>query len=71
MRRAALERRPRLLRAFAIAVATEWLLLPVLIAAGVSNLQHSADAGGPALLPVAQLVGGLVFGAGWRSRAAV
>ena len=64
VRRAAFERRPRLLRAFAIAVAAQLLLLPVLIAAGVGNLERSADAGGPALLPVAQLVGGLVFGAG-------
>ena len=64
VRHAAFERRPRLLRAFAIAVAAQFLLLPLLIAAGVGNLEHSADAGGPALLPVAQLVGGLGFGAG-------
>ena len=53
-----------LLRAFAIAVATQLLLLPLLIAAGVGTLERNAVAGGPALLPVAQLVGGLVFGAG-------
>ncbi len=60
----ALERRPRLLRAIAIAVATQVLLLPLLIAAGIANVERSAQAGGPALLPVAQLVGGVGFGAG-------
>ena len=49
---------------FAIAVAAQLLLAPLLIAAGVGNLERSAEAGGPALLPVAQLVGGLGFGAG-------
>lgn len=64
LRRAAFERRPALLRAFAIAVAVQLLLLPLLIALGVGTLERSADAGGPALLPVAQVVGGLVFGTG-------
>jgi hypothetical protein len=64
LRRAAFERRPALLRAFAIAVAAQLLLLPLLIAAGVDTLERSAEAGGPALLPVAQLGGGLAFGAG-------
>jgi uncharacterized protein len=64
LRRAAFERRPALLRAFAIAVAAQLLLLPVLIAAGVDTLERSAAGGGPALLPVAQLAGGVVFGAG-------
>jgi uncharacterized membrane protein YedE/YeeE len=64
LRRAAFERRPALLRAFAIAVAAQLVVLPLLIAAGVGALRDSADAGGPALLPVAQLAGGLVFGAG-------
>jgi uncharacterized protein len=64
LRRAAFERRPALLRAFAIAVAAQLLLLPLLVAAGVDALRSSAEAGGPALLPVAQLAGGLVFGAG-------
>ena len=36
----------------------------MLIAAGVGTLDRNAAAGGPALLPVAQLVGGLAFGAG-------
>jgi uncharacterized protein len=64
LRQAAFERRPTVLRAFAIAVGAQLLLLPLLIAAGVGTLERSADGGGPALLPVAQLVGGLVFGAG-------
>ena len=64
VRRAVFERRPRVLRAFGIAVAAQLLLLPVLVAAGVDNLARATAAGGPALLPVAQLVGGLVFGAG-------
>jgi uncharacterized protein len=64
VRRAAFERRPCLLRAFAIAVATQLLLLPLLIAAGVDTLERNAATGGSALLPVAQLVGGLAFGAG-------
>ena len=64
LRRAAFENRPALLRAFAIAVAAQLLLLPLLIAVGVPTLERSADAGGPALLPVAQLAGGLAFGAG-------
>ena len=64
LRQAAFERKPVLLRAFAIAVAVQLLLLPLLIALGADTLERSADAGGPALLPVAQLAGGLVFGAG-------
>ena len=64
LRRAAFERRPALLRAFAIAVAAQLLLLPLLIALGVGTLERNADSGGPPLLPVAQLVGGLVFGTG-------
>ena len=64
VRRAAFERQPLVLRAFVIAVAVQLLLLPVLIAAGVGPLERSAHAGGPALLPFAQAVGGLVFGAG-------
>src|SRR5918993_127176 len=64
LRRAAFEDRPKLLRAFAFAVAAQLLLLPLLVAGGVTTLERSADAGGPALLPVAQLAGGLAFGAG-------
>jgi hypothetical protein len=64
LRRAAFERRPTLLRAFAIAVAAQLVVLPVLVAAGVDPLASSAGAGGPALLPAAQVAGGLIFGAG-------
>lgn len=64
LRRAAFERRPALLRAFATAVTAQLLLLPLLIALGVGPLERSAEAGGPALLPAAQVAGGLVFGAG-------
>jgi uncharacterized protein len=64
VRQAALERRPRLLRAFGIAVAAQLLLLPVLVAAGVDPLVRNAERGGLPLLPVAQVAGGLVFGVG-------
>jgi|SRR5215218_1927950 len=64
LRRAAFERRPTLLRAFAIAVAAQLLLLPILVAAGVDPLARATRAGGPVLLPVAQVLGGLCFGVG-------
>jgi uncharacterized protein len=64
VRQAAFERRPALLRAFAVAVAVQLLLLPGLVALGVDPLVRNADAGGLPLLPVAQVVGGVVFGAG-------
>jgi uncharacterized protein len=64
VRRAAFEGRFRILRIFAVAVAVQLLLLPVLEAAGVDPLERALDAGQPALLPVAQIVGGLVFGVG-------
>lgn len=64
LRHAAFERRPTILRAFGIAVAFQLLLLPLLVALGVGSLGRSAEAGGPALLPAAQLLGGLGFGAG-------
>jgi hypothetical protein len=64
LRRAAFERRPTLLRAFGIAVAAQLLLLPILVAAGVDPLARATRTGGPALLPVAQVVGGLCFGLG-------
>jgi uncharacterized protein len=62
--RHASERRPTLLRAFAIAVAAQLLLLPLLVAADVDPLERATGAGGPALLPVAQVAGGLCFGVG-------
>lgn len=64
LRRAAFEGRPAVLRAFAVAVALQLLLLPLLIALGVAPLERSAEAGGLGLLPLAQLAGGLVFGVG-------
>jgi uncharacterized protein len=64
LRRAAFERRPALLQAFAVAVAVQLLLLPGLMALGVDPLVRSAEAGGLPLLPVAQALGGAVFGAG-------
>jgi hypothetical protein len=64
LRCAAFERRPALLRAFAVAVAVQLLLLPALVALDVDPLVRSAEAGGLRLLPVAQVVGGVVFGAG-------
>jgi uncharacterized protein len=64
LRCAAFERRPALLRAFAVAVGVQLLVLPVLVALDVDPLARNADAGGLPLLPVAQMVGGLVFGAG-------
>ena len=64
VRQAALEHKPRLLRAFGLAVALQLLLLPVLVAVGVDPLARSAEAGGLPLLPVAQVLGGLTFGVG-------
>lgn len=57
LRRAAFEREPTVLRIFAIAVAIQLLLLPVLTQLGVAL----APVG---LFPVSQILGGLVFGAG-------
>jgi uncharacterized protein len=64
LRCAVFVRRPALLRAFAFAVAVQLLVLPVLVALDVDPLARNAEAGGLPLLPVAQVVGGLVFGAG-------
>jgi uncharacterized membrane protein YedE/YeeE len=64
VRRGVFERRFRILRVFAVAVAVQLLLLPLLDAAGVDPLARALDAGQPPLLPVAQIAGGLVFGVG-------
>jgi hypothetical protein len=64
LRCAVFARRLALLRAFAVAVAVQLLALPVLVALDVEPLARNAEAGGLPLLPVAQVVGGLVFGAG-------
>jgi uncharacterized membrane protein YedE/YeeE len=63
-RQAFLEARPRVLRAFAIAVAVQLLVLPLLVALDVTPLEISTRLGGPPLVPVAELAGGLAFGAG-------
>jgi uncharacterized protein len=64
LRRAAFERQPVLLRAFGIAVAVQLVALPALVVLGVDPLVRNAESGGLPLLPVAQAVGGVVFGAG-------
>jgi hypothetical protein len=64
VRRAAFERRPVLLRAFLFGVAAQLVILPVLVAFGVGPLERSTGAGGTAFLPVAEVAGGLTFGAG-------
>ena len=64
LRRAAFERQPVLLRAFGVAVAVQLVALPALVVLGVDPLVRNAEAGGLPLLPVAQVVGGVVFGAG-------
>lgn len=64
LRRAVFEKKATVLRIFGLAVAVQLLALPLLAAAGVRPLTESLDTGQPALLPVAQLAGGLVFGVG-------
>ncbi len=64
LRRAAFERQPVLLRAFGIAVAAQLIALPALVVLGVDPLVRNAESGGLPLLPAAQAVGGVVFGAG-------
>lgn len=64
VRRAAFEGSPTVLRVFAFAVAIQLVVLPLLLVAGVAPLEQNIDSGTPALLPVAQLAGGLVFGVG-------
>ena len=64
VRRGAFDGRWRVLRVFALAVAAQLLLYPLLLASGVDPLRAAIDGGQPLLLPVAQIVGGLVFGVG-------
>jgi uncharacterized protein len=64
VRRAAFSGDSAILQAFAVGVAVQLVLLPGLIALGVTPLEQNVEAGAPALLPVAQLIGGLTFGAG-------
>jgi uncharacterized membrane protein YedE/YeeE len=64
VRRAAFEGDKAILRTFGLAVGVQLLLLPVLVLAGVGPLARAVDGGQPALLPLAQVAGGLVFGVG-------
>lgn len=64
VRRAVWESDSGVLRVFGLIVAVELLALPILYALGISPLERNVDSGAPALLPVAQLTGGLVFGVG-------
>jgi len=64
VRHAVFDRRTRVLRVFAIAVAAQLLLLPLLLAAGVDPLEGAIARGQPPLLPVAVVAGGLLFGIG-------
>ncbi len=64
VRRAVFDRDPHVLRIFAIAVGVQLMVLPLLLVAGVAPLEQAVDAGQPGLVPVSQLAGGLVFGAG-------
>jgi uncharacterized membrane protein YedE/YeeE len=64
VRRAVVSRDSTILRVFAVAVAVQLLLLPLLLALGVDPLSANVDAGAPALFPVSQLIGGLTFGVG-------
>ena len=63
-RRAVFERRPEILRIFAVAIAAQLLLIPVLIALDVELFSSSTALPAIGLFPVAQVVGGLLFGAG-------
>ncbi len=64
IRRAAFERRSRILLIFAVAVAVQLLLLPLLIAFDVKLFSSPGSLPAIGLFPVAQVIGGLVFGAG-------
>lgn len=57
LRQAAFEGRGRVLRAFGFAIALQLLALPLLVAIGL-------DLSRVGLFPLAQLLGGMVFGAG-------
>lgn len=64
VRRAVFERDSGILRIFGLAIGVQMLILPVLLLAGVGPLRAAVEGGQPALLPVAQVAGGLLFGAG-------
>lgn len=58
-RKAVFDRTPLLMRIFAIAVALQLLVLPILNEVGLVDLHP-----GIGLFPVAQVIGGLIFGIG-------
>ncbi len=64
VRRAAFEGRWTILRVFAVAVAAQLLLLPVLVLFDVEPFGDSGALPAIGLFPLAQLLGGLLFGAG-------
>jgi len=64
VRRAVFDHDSGILRIFALAVGVQMLLLPALFFAGVDPLVRAVEEGQPALLPVAQVAGGLLFGIG-------
>lgn len=64
LRRAVFERRPAILQIFAVAVAAQLLLLPVLIAFDVKLFSSTSALPAIGLFPLAQILGGLLFGAG-------
>jgi uncharacterized protein len=64
LRRAAFGNDGLTLRALAVAVGAQLLLLPLLVELGVAPLDRSVHGGSPALLPAAQAAGGLMFGVG-------
>jgi uncharacterized protein len=64
VRRAAVDGEWTILRVFAVAVAAQLLLLPVLVLFGADLFADAAALPAIGLFPVSQLVGGLLFGAG-------
>ena len=64
LRRAAFERRWRILRIFAIAVAAQLLLLPLLIGFDATLFSSPDELPAIGLFPISQVLGGLLFGAG-------
>lgn len=64
VRRAAFERHATILRAFGFAIAAQLLLLPLLVLAGVDPFGNVDELPAIGLFPVAQVLGGLLFGVG-------
>lgn len=64
VRRAVFERRGTILRIFAVAVALQLLLLPLLILFDVKLFSSASALPAIGLFPIAQVLGGLLFGAG-------